>query len=102
MGGSGGTRWNDSSKTEGARFIAMAIEKEQRKEMDRSMVRCGTIYPSVLTSKPRLSTSALVAARSEEKGWTVPPTSEPRLSALAIAAARNKGKEWIFPTRAME
>ena len=72
MVGLGGTRWNDSSKTEGARFIAMALEKEQRKEMDRSMVRCGTIYPSVSTSKPRLSTSAVAAARSEGNGWIVP------------------------------
>ena len=66
----GGSRWNDQSKTEGAIFI------EQRKGMDRSMVRCGTIHPSVPTSDPRLSAPAVAAAGSEGKGGIVP---SPRL-----------------------
>ena len=81
-GGSGGSRWNDPSKTEGARFIAMALEGEQRKRIDSSMVRCGTIHPSAPTSNPRLSAPAVVAAGSEGKGAIVP---SPRLEECSKA-----------------
>ena len=75
-GGSGGLRWNDPSKTEGARFIAVVLERDQRKGMDRSMVRCGAIHPSIPTSDLRLSAPAVAAAGSKGRGGIVP---SPRL-----------------------